>query len=89
MINNGNCRLYANYMAKQANPDFNPRGDALIVAAYAQQLSQSDATECFSYLLTQLSSMNEENRNHFIHLAEQVLLLSYFSSYFPIYIEWP
>jgi len=59
-------------VAQQANPDFNPRGDALIVAAYAQQLNQIDATECFANLLTQLSSMNEENRNYFIQLAEKV-----------------
>ena len=65
-------RLYANCVAMKANPDFNPRGDALIVAAYAQQLSQVDATECFANLLTQLSSMNEDNRNYFIQLAEKV-----------------
>merc|ERR1712062_28998 len=64
-------KLYANCVAMKANPDFNPRGDALIVAAYAQQLSQVDATECFANLLTQLSSMNEDNRNYFIQLAEK------------------
>ena len=55
-----------------ANPDFNPRGDAILVATYAQQLDQESATQVFSSLLTQLSSMNEENRNYFIQLAEKV-----------------
>ena len=68
-------RVYSSAVAQMANPDFNPRGDAILVATYAQQLDQESATQVFSSLLTQLSSMNEENRNYFIQLAEKVRAL--------------
>ena len=41
-------RVYASRLAAEATPEFNPRGDALLVAAYAQQLSQEEATECYA-----------------------------------------
>jgi len=68
---NNPIRVYSTAIAQLANPDFNPRGDAILVATYAQQLDQENATQVFSMLLTQLSSMNEENRNYFIQLAEK------------------
>jgi len=64
-------QVYASRLAAEATPEFNPRGDALLVAAYAQQLSQEEATECYAKLLTQLSSMNSENRDYLIQLAEK------------------
>jgi len=62
---------YARRIAAEANPEFNARGDALLVAAYAQQLRQDEATDCYAQLLTALSAMNEENRDYLIQLAEK------------------